>query len=224
MADIVLVAGTHFGGWHWEILAQNLRQLGHRVLAPTLPGLAEAFPPPEAISLDQHIDFVAELIVEQGFKDVTLLGWSYGGMVITGVPSRLTTGVNHLIYLDAAVPLPGQSEFDLVPEWLSQKQLSESPDGLNIYPSADFLVYEPRMKPHPLGTKIQPITYDEGKYARLAKTYVVAHGEPGGNVFPGCVERIRQEPNWTILEWPFGHDLYRDAPNQVEQLLLAAVR
>ena len=42
-----------------------------------------------------------------------LLGFSYGGMVVTGAVSQLADRVRHLVYLDAFVPADGQSLSDL---------------------------------------------------------------------------------------------------------------
>jgi hypothetical protein len=144
-------------------------------------------------------------------------------MVITGVPSHSNATVSHLIYLDAAVPKSGQAEFDIVPGWLRDKQMAECVDGINQYPSAEFLAYESRMKPHPIGTKTHPIAYDEGKFNAMPKTYVVASKEAGLGPFAQVVARISTEPNWNIIEVSAGHDLYRDAPLDVEKAILRAI-
>jgi pimeloyl-ACP methyl ester carboxylesterase len=223
MANLILVAGTYHGGWYWNNLVESLVSRGHRVFAPTLLGLGDDSPTLSPITLDDHIQQVVNLIENQGLSDVTLVGWSYGGMVITGVPSHTDSKVSHLIYLDAAVPKSGQAEFDIVPGWLRDKQMAECFDGINQYPSAEFLVYESRMKPHPIGTKTQPIAYDEVKFDALPKTYVVAGKESGTGPFAQVVARISTESNWNIIEIPAGHDLYRDAPLEVEQVILRAI-
>jgi hypothetical protein len=41
----VLIAGAWHGGWAWRPVAQRLRAHGHRVLTPTLPGLADGADP-----------------------------------------------------------------------------------------------------------------------------------------------------------------------------------
>ncbi|MGW3349787.1 alpha/beta fold hydrolase [Nonomuraea rubra] len=116
----VLVHGTWGGGWIWSRLAPLLEAAGHAVHAPTLPGLAERGGDPRgaSIGLSEHIDDVAGLLVRADLDRVTLVGHSYGGMVITGVAGRVPERVAALVYLDAFVPSPGQSCFDLVP-WLA---------------------------------------------------------------------------------------------------------
>jgi pimeloyl-ACP methyl ester carboxylesterase len=223
MADIILIAGTYYGGWYWQNLVANLASSGNRVFAPTLKGLGEDSPSDSPISLSDHIQEVVDVIEENKLNDVVLVGWSYGGMVITGVPARVQAKIAHLVYLDAAVPKSGQTEFDLIPEWLRDQQLAECLDGLNQFPSAQFLNYEPRMKPHPIGTKQEPIFYDEGQFVGLAKTYVVAGRERGNGPFAEVVARISSESNWRIIELDAGHDLYRDSPTEIERILLDLV-
>lgn len=221
MADIILIAGTYYGGWYWQNLVANLSSSGHRVFAPTLRGLGEDSPSDSPISLSDHIQEVVDMIDDNNLDDVVLVGWSYGGMVITGVPARVQAKIAHLVYLDAAVPVSGQTEFDLIPDWLRAKQLAECLDGRNQFPSAEFLNYEPRMKPHPIGTKQEPISYDEVQLAGLAKTYVVAGKERGSGPFAEVVARISSETNWRIIELDAGHDVYRDSPEEVERIIFS---
>ena len=37
-------------------------------------------------------------------------GWSYGGMIITGVAERMPERLSHLVYLDAWVPRDGEAQ------------------------------------------------------------------------------------------------------------------
>ena len=47
---------------------------------------------------------------------MTLVGFSYGGFVVAVAAARLGDRVTQVIYLDAFVPQPGRSFFDLLPE------------------------------------------------------------------------------------------------------------
>jgi pimeloyl-ACP methyl ester carboxylesterase len=223
MTNIILVAGTYFGGWYWTDLAENLRAKGHTVFTPTLSGLGDDSPSKKSINLDDHINDIVKIIEANNLNEVVLVGWSYGGMVITGVQAKTPAKVSHLIYLDAAVPKSGQAEFDIIPEWLKEKQVAECEDGLNQFPSKEFLEYESRMKPHPIGTKTQAIQYDETQFSEIPKTYVVAGNDGENGVFADVVKRIRTEPNWDIIELPVGHDVYKAAPAEVEGIILRTI-
>lgn len=126
----VLVHGSWAGGWVWSRLTPLLEAAGHRVHAPTLPGLAERADDPRgaAIGLAAHIDDLLGHLEREGLEHVTLVGHSYGGMVITGVAGRAPGRVSALVYVDAFVPEPGQSCFDLVP-WLPDVFAELSADG-----------------------------------------------------------------------------------------------
>jgi len=220
MSNIILVAGTYYGGWYWHDLAENLRTKGHTVFTPTLTGLDSWDAPKVAINLDTHINDVLEIIETNQLEEVAMVGWSYGGMVITGAGARAKAKVTSLVFLDTPVPKSGDCEMDLVPDWLQEKMLRECQDGLNMQPSEEFLLYESRMKPHPLGTKLQPLFYDEAHFGTLPKIYVNS-AKPGEvSLFESQYQRIANEPGWTRLSLPFGHDLYRDAPEEVEKIII----
>ena len=57
------------------------------------------------------VKLVAALESEE-LRQVTLVGHSYGGMVITGVAARAAARLSHLVYLDAFVPEVGQAMLD----------------------------------------------------------------------------------------------------------------
>ncbi len=114
MLNFILIHGSWHGGWCWDKIKSDLDVLGHNVLAPTLPGMDyNDQPMPRDVGLTEHIEFICDLIVEKGLSDVILVGHSYGGLVITGVAVRMPGKISKLIYLDAFLPSPGESLFDL---------------------------------------------------------------------------------------------------------------
>ncbi|TCK33267.1 pimeloyl-ACP methyl ester carboxylesterase [Paraburkholderia sp. BL8N3] len=112
----VLIAGAWHGGWVWRDVIPGLRNLGHAVTAPTLSGLGERrHNGTDNTDLSTHIDDVIAHIEMEGLQSVTLVGWSYGGMVITGVTARIPDKIKSLIYLDAFVPENGKALVDYIP-------------------------------------------------------------------------------------------------------------
>lgn len=79
MRTYVLVPGACHGGWCFDDLAAALRAEGHRVLAPTLTGVAErAHLAHAGVNLETHItDVIAEMRSRQ-VTDTVLVGHSYG--------------------------------------------------------------------------------------------------------------------------------------------------
>ena len=84
MATFVLVHGGWHGGWCWKRVTPHLRAAGHAVYTPTLTGLGERshLASPET-NLSTHIQDILNVLTYEDLRDVVLLGWSYGGMVIT---------------------------------------------------------------------------------------------------------------------------------------------
>lgn len=110
----VLITGAWHGGWAWRPVAQHLRAAGHRVLTPTLPGLADG-DDPTAYELTDVVDAVAGLIENNDLQDVTLVGHSWGGYPITGAAHRVGERLKKLVYWSAFVPAAGASLMDEVP-------------------------------------------------------------------------------------------------------------
>jgi pimeloyl-ACP methyl ester carboxylesterase len=80
------------------------------VFRVTLTGLGErAHLASPDIGLETHITDVVNTILYENLRDVTLVGHSYGGMVITGVADRIPDRLAHLAYVDAFVPEDGES-------------------------------------------------------------------------------------------------------------------
>jgi pimeloyl-ACP methyl ester carboxylesterase len=217
MADIVFVPGSYHGGWYFDEIARDLSRRGHRVIAPTLTGLGEGPHDYDSIDLDRHIDDVLAVIDEQGARDVILIGHSYGGMVITGVAARKRVSLRQLVYLDAMLPLSGESLWDLIPDALRASILAASSDGVSTAPPRDLADLDPRVVPHPIRTYRQPAVYDDGDLPRR-KAYVWAAGNPG-SPFATMYDRVARDPDWQVVAVPYGHDLMREAPEPIAQLI-----
>jgi pimeloyl-ACP methyl ester carboxylesterase len=119
MSTYLLVTGAWHGGWAWRPVAEHLRAAGHRVLTPTLPGLHDG-DDPTAHSLQDVIDSVVDLAEREDLHDVTLVGHSWGGYVITGAAPQLASRLRKVVYWSAFVPAAGRSLYDEVPPHYQQ--------------------------------------------------------------------------------------------------------
>lgn len=116
MATFVLIHGAWEAGWVWRETAAHLRAAGHEVFAPSLTGLGErAHLAAPDVDLETHIADVLGVLQWERLANVTLVGHSYGGVVVTGVADRAHERIGSLIYLDAFVPGDGQALTDLIP-------------------------------------------------------------------------------------------------------------
>src|SRR4051812_10914914 len=171
MATFVIVHGAWSGAHAWRWIRPLLRAAGHDVYTPSLTGLGErAHLAQPSTDLDTHVTDVEAMLRCEDLRHVVLVGHSYGGMVITGVADRCPERLAQLVYLDAEVPLDGESELDLVPAEERrgyEEAARERGDGWRIPPPfpdplppglpPEFVWGIARMNPHPLATMTQPL-------------------------------------------------------------------
>src|SRR5690606_9616075 len=96
-------------------LRAPLRAAGHEVFTPSLTGIGErvhlASP---LVDLTTHVRDVVNAVLYEDLHDIVLLGFSYGGIVVTGALEHIAERVRHLVYLDAFVPDDGDCALGLV--------------------------------------------------------------------------------------------------------------
>jgi pimeloyl-ACP methyl ester carboxylesterase len=137
VATFVLVHGSAHGGWCWRFLAPLLQAAGHDVYRPTLTGLganSHLLDELGRISLDTHVKDVTNMLFYEDLSEVVLVGHSYGGMVITGVADKEPRRLTQLVYLDAYLPLEGESEVDLWPPDQKDKYRADLASGIKVRP------------------------------------------------------------------------------------------
>ncbi|MEU8273671.1 alpha/beta fold hydrolase [Microbispora bryophytorum] len=220
MTTFVLIPGMCHGGWCFRELCEELRHHGHRAVALTLTGLAErAHLLDGGVNLDTHIRDVAGVLEAEDVRDAVLVGHSYGGMVITGVADRLPGRLAGLVYLDAVVPGDGDSCWSLVSDRERQWYADVVETG---YATRPLPFFDPRATPHPIASLLQPLRLT-GDPARIARrVYVYAAGWQGESPFTATYERPREDPAWTTYPLDGGHNLMRDAPEDLLKILTGA--
>ena len=110
----VLVHGAWHTGAELEPAAQHLRALGHTVHCPTLAGNRPG-DDRTTTGLADAAQSLVDFILQHDLRQIRLAGHSYGGMVISQAMEQVADRVARLIYVNAFVPLPGESLNDMVP-------------------------------------------------------------------------------------------------------------
>jgi pimeloyl-ACP methyl ester carboxylesterase len=224
MATFVLVPGGWRGGWACEPVSARLRRLGHKVHSLTLPGLADDGADDSAdagsINLDAHIAHVVRAVAAAGRADnqgpVVLCGHSYAGMVITAAADRAADHVQRLVYLDAFVPDDGQSWWDLSNDHYRSLVLAGArQDGLMVAPPPGS---DNRERSQPIGTFLQGVALT-GAHRRIPRRTLVFATGWRGTPFRPQYEKFRHDPQWETHELTTGHDVMREAPDDVVALL-----
>jgi pimeloyl-ACP methyl ester carboxylesterase len=108
MSTYVLVHGACFGGWCWDKVIPLLKEAGHSVVAPDLPGHGQDRRPIAEITLDAYTGRICE-ILDSLDESVILVGHSLGGAVITQVAEYRPGKIECLVYLAAFLVPNGQS-------------------------------------------------------------------------------------------------------------------
>ena len=226
----VLVHGAWHGGWCWAKVARLLRDAGHEVYTPTLTGLGERahLARPE-IDLDTHIQDVVAMLEAEELRQVTLVGHSYGGMVISGVAARTSGRISQLVYLDAFVPESGKSLLDYLGERAAAMRDAAATHGegwkLPSFPPERFGVTSQRdtewltkhLGPQPFKTFEQPLAAAGGD--KLKRTYVYC-SKPATGTFDQFAERLRDDRKWTFHDVKTGHDAMVTAPGEIAKILM----
>ncbi len=233
---VVLVHGAWHGAWCWGRVLPLLRADGARAHAVTLTGVGErAHLLSSTVNLQTHIQDVIGLIEAEELARVLLVGHSYAGMVITGVADRmqrLQPGLlARLVYLDAAVPCPGDSWSSHHSDETRQARIeaAKASGGLS-FPAPDAALFglagedrdwvNRRQTPQPFRLYQQPLDFDEALVAQIPRTFIDCSQPALATIAPARA-RVRSEPGWQVLEMATGHDPMVSQPVQLAELLLA---
>jgi pimeloyl-ACP methyl ester carboxylesterase len=234
MTTFVLVHGGWHGSWCWRRVTPLLESAGHEVHCPTLTGLGDrAHLGGPATGLADHVTDVVAVLELDDLRDVVLVGHSSSGAVISGVAQRVPDRVSELVYLDAFVPSPGRSVFDLLPVARREHFLrlvdgsgrivldpDTAMDGWGITAAADREWVRPRLRPFPVGALRDPLPSDP--LPELPRRYVHCTVKPGGDSFAGFAAAARSDPAWRFDALDTGHDAMITAPDALAALLTSA--
>jgi len=237
MATYVLVHGGAHGGWCYQRVAKLLRAAGHEVYAPTLTGLGErSHLLSPGVDLDLHIADITAVLRYEDLRDVILVGHSYGGMVITGVADRAANRVGHIVYLDSAMPINGESLVDVAgPIMRAARAFSQVVDGVELLlfagtePMPTYGVTDPddiawlqqKLTPQPWSCFEQPLRLTNETELWAIPQTVISCTSTLADRLPDRLERSRAAGRlWDI---DTGHDLMITEPGAVADLLLRLV-
>lgn len=233
----VLVPGAFWGGWVWRKVEPKLQSAGHRVFAVTNTGLGDRS---HLLSREVNLDtFVKDVVAVFTYNDITdavLVGHSFAGMTITAVADAIPERLRHLVYLDAHVPEPGKSLFDLLPpdaRARSQKAAQDSSGGITLPkppPDAvkknlalnddeDARLITLHATPHPIATFESQLLLRNVFGNGLPKTYI-ACTNPAFPAIEPSKKRVKEQQGWNWKEIASGHAPMLTHPNELSEILL----
>ena len=230
MADIVLVHGAWGGSYGFRQVRPLLQQAGHNVFTPSLTGIGErSHLTGPHVDLNLHIKDVTNAIYYEDLDDFLLLGFSYGGMVVTGALDTIGDKVRHLVYLDAVVPAHGNTALDVLGPGAGAL-VAAAVDGLVApvprelhSPEATAWMNE-RRSMQPVGTFTTPITLSTPlEEAPFSRTYIKATADPNespDSAFWRAAHHAKASPKWNYHEIATNHMIPQMRPRELADILL----
>ena len=109
----VLVHSAWLGGWQWENVAKTLKENGHTVLTPDLPGHGNDKTPPADITMEDYVNTITNILDNQD-QPVILVGHSFNGITVSRAAELRPDKVKSLVYLTAFLLPNGGSFFGAV--------------------------------------------------------------------------------------------------------------
>ena len=235
MTTFVLVHGGWSGAHGFRHVRRLLQQAGHEVFTPSLTGIGErvhlASP---LVNLSTHIRDVTNHIFYEDLTDIVLVGFSYGGFVVTGTLEHVSSRVKHLVYLDAFVPENGQTVYGLAAgagrsairlgeEWL----VPPAPRTFDDPAEGDWM--SARRVPHPRACLTEPVYVARPleDYTEFTRTYIKATLSPasdlGESAFRAAGQRAKDSPAWRYEEIATTHIVTSNKPAEIAKLLMGIV-
>jgi pimeloyl-ACP methyl ester carboxylesterase len=185
--SFVLVHGAWNGDWVWGDVKQRLEDEGARVRTVTLPGHADDQTPVSETSLSAYVEQVASVVGED--ERVTLVGHSFGGVVISLTAEAYASRIKQLVYVGAFLPSDGDTalglamtdgESDLGPALVFDESRGVVGIQKDLFPElfcadcsrADLQTLGEKYSDEPLPPLIESIALSQGKFGKVPKFYV----------------------------------------------------
>ena len=231
MTSYVLVHGGWSGAHGFRHVRRELQAAGHEVFTPSLTGIGERvhLASPQ-VTLSTHVRDVVNHVLYEDLQSIVLVGFSYGGCVVTATLEHIADRIRHLVYLDAFVPDNGDTMLGLalgidpMPLKLGDEWLVPSPDREFDDP-AEAAWATARRTPHPSGCFTEPVRLLQPlERFGFSRTYIKATLDPptdiGAAALLSAAERAKTSPQWQYFEIDTTHMVPHNRPNDLARILL----
>ena len=231
MTTFVLVHGAWGGAHGFRHVRRALSAAGHEASTPSLTGIGERshLVSPQ-VGLGTHVTDVVNHVLYEDLEGIVLLGFSYGGMVVTGALEHIAERVRSLVFLDAFVPADGDTVYGLLGRPLGEPARPGVPwlvDGpRRAYDDpAEAAFSEPRRSPQPVRCFTEPVRLprplEDFPFQRTYIRATVPDPEAPGNVaFEAAAAHARTSPAWRYAEITTTHLVAQNRPADLTRLLL----
>ena len=197
---LVLIHGAFQKGSVWKLIIPYMEACNYDVISPTLEGK----------TLTDHVNQVRDCVLSLN-RPVTLLGHSYGSLVVTSTARLLPDSIEHLVLLDSPIPFSAAGEHQSLLDILG-------PDATEVFLSRTV---DCRVQPFPpeafgLDAKIHAEHVDELCEQHLAcftekgaswcpadkYPFPIAYVQCAPNPFTQSQVEIAKRLGWQVLTLP----------------------
>lgn len=226
MATFVLVHGAWSGAHSFKHVRRLLCSKQHHVSTPSLTGIGERIHlTSPLIGLGTHVRDVVNHILYEDLNEIVLLGFSYGGFVVTGALEHIAERVSHLVYLDAFVPSNGETVWSLLgrqprakielgQDWLVTGPIRE----FDSRAEADWMAA--RRTTHPQGCFTEPVLLSKPLESfAFTRTYIKATQAPESDPFWRAARRAQESSAWQYHEIGTNHMIANNRPEELARIL-----
>lgn len=237
MSTYVLIHGAWHGSWCWEKVVPLLKQAGHRVESPDLPGYGQDKTPFHEITLATYIKHVCKILDAQT-EPVILVGHSMAGIVISQVAEERPEKIQTLVYLTAFLAQNGESLFQIaqmdstslvgpnlmVNEEQGTQTFKEGAPLKDMFygdcSDEDIARATALLVPQPLAPLATPLRMTEECFGRVPRVYIECLRDRATT--PSLQKKMYMAtPCQRILSLQTGHSPFFSAPQQLAQHLIS---
>lgn len=150
MVHVILVHGMNATADSWNTVPSALESVADSVTAVTLPGhdrpldiwsLLLSGTYTAGFGMEGYVDAVSAALPGAAGRDVSLIGHSMGGAVISHVAAKHPERIASLIYVSAMLPDQGQSATDLIEDSRNDPTFDEKSFLADFWPHRDAIEF-----------------------------------------------------------------------------------
>lgn len=187
MRTVVLIHGAWADASAWDAVSPLLKAQGYDVITINLAGHGKDNTPVAGITMDSYVETVKKAIGTR--TNVTLVGHSMAGFVISEVAEQIPGQIKKLVYLAAFLPKNGETLLSLsqsdpdshIGKYLQVNQnegnaaiakegfidafAEDAPESVKTYLLAN-------LKPEPLAPFVAPAVLTDANFGKVEKVYI----------------------------------------------------
>lgn len=233
MTTFLLIHGAWQGGWCWENLAKLLREQGHQVSTPDLPGHGGNYSPVEQVTYDLYYKSLEQELM-QSSEPVVMVAHSMSGLMAAPLLDQYPEKILHLYLIAAVVAQNGKSLLDIVtnggpsvvPDILIDNPENKT-QSLDLHKVKEAFYYDcpsdiadwaiKQLQPQPVAPFETPIYWKDSGKTVNKRTYILC--EHDRDIHPQTQMNVIEHYPCRVKKIPTGHFPFLSMPDRLMEIL-----